>query len=73
MGPYSGAEVCELIGFSLLSLIGNKCNSNNIGVVRDGGLAVCKNASHPLSEKIKKTFQKMLKNKGLVIIINSHM
>ena len=31
MGSYDGAEVCELIGIFMLSLIGNKYNPNNIG------------------------------------------
>ena len=47
MGSYGGAEVCELIDFFLLSLIGNKYNFNNIGLYRDDGLAVFKNTSGP--------------------------
>ena len=46
MGSYDGAEVCELIGIFMLSWIVNKYNSNNIGLDRDAGLAVYKNASH---------------------------
>ena len=37
------------------------------------GLAIFKNISGPQSEKIKKTSQKMFKNKGLDIIINCNM
>ena len=73
MGSYDGAEVCELIGIFILSLIANKYDPNNIGLYRDGGLAVFKNTSGPQSEKIKKTFQKMFKNKGLDMIINCNM
>ena len=73
MGSYDGAEVCELIGIFMLSLIGNKYNHSNIGLHRDDGLAVFKNTSGPQSEKSKKTFQKMFKNKGLDIIINCNM
>ena len=73
MGSYDGAEVCELSGIFMLSLTGNKYNPNNIGLYRDDGLAVFKNTSGPQSEKIKKTFQKMFKNKGLDIIINCNM
>ena len=57
----------------MLSLIGNKYNPNNIGLYRDDGLAVFKNTSGLQSEKIKKTFQRMFKNKGLDIIINCNM
>ena len=68
MGSYNGVEVCELIGIFMLSLIGKKHNPNNIGLYRNDRLAVFKNKSGPQSEKIKKTFQKMFKNKGLDII-----
>ena len=73
MGSYDGADVCELIGIFMLSLIGNKYNPYNIGLYRDDGLAVFKNTSRPRSEKIKKTFQKMFKYKDLDIIINCNM
>ena len=36
-----------------------------IGLYRVDRLAVFKNTSGPQSEKIKKTFQRMFKNKGL--------
>ena len=52
IGSYDRAEVCELIGNFMLSLIGNKYNPNNIGQYRDDGLAVFKNTSGPKSEKI---------------------
>ena len=71
MELYDG--VCELIGIFMLSLLGNKYNPNNSRQYRDDGLAVLKNTSGPQSEKIKKTFQKMFKNKGLDIIINCNM
>ena len=73
MGSYDGAEVCDFVGIFMLSLIGNKYNPNNIGLCKDGGLAVFKNTSAPQSENIKKTFQKMFTNKGLEIVINCNM
>ena len=73
IGSYDGAEVCELIGIFMLSLIRNKYNPSNIGLYRDGGLAVFRNTSGRQSEKVKKIFQKMFKNKGLDIIINCKM
>ena len=68
-----GTEVCERIGIFMFSLIGNTYNRNNIGLCRDYGLAVFRNRSNPQSEKIKKTFQKIFKNKSLDIIINWNM
>ena len=54
-GSYDGAEVCELIGIFMLSLIGNKYNPNSIGLYRDDGWQFLKirNTSSPHSEKMK--------------------
>ena len=49
-----GAEVCEIVGMYLLSLLSSKCNKEKIGLYRDDGLAVFKNISCPRSEKLKK-------------------
>ena len=43
MGSYDGAEVWELSGIFMLSLIANKYNPNNIGLYRNDGLAIFKN------------------------------
>ena len=51
MGSYDRAEVCTLSSVFMLSLIGNKYNSNNIGLYRDDGLGIFKNtSSRPQSE-----------------------
>ena len=67
----TGLRYAKLSVF-LCSIV-NKYNPNNFGLYRDDGLAVFKNTSGPQSEKIKKTFQRMFKNKGLDIIINCNM
>ena len=67
MVSYGEVEVCVLISIFMLSLLGNEYNRNIIGLYRDDGLVVFKNTSGLQSEKFKKTFQKMFKNKGLDI------
>ena len=42
MGAFDGAEVCELVGCFLLSLIPEKYKKENIGLYRDDGLSVFK-------------------------------
>ena len=54
MGIYDGAEICELIGIFMLSLLGTKYDSKNIGLYRDYGLSIFRNVSGPELEKIKK-------------------
>ena len=68
MGAYDGPEVCELIGIFMLSLLSKHINKNHIGLYRDDGLAILKNTSSPEAEKLKKKFQKLVKEKDLDII-----
>jgi hypothetical protein len=69
MGAYDGAEVCELVGIYLLSLLSSKCNKEDMGLYRDDGLAVLRNKSGPQSERTKKAFQKVFSDNGLKIEI----
>ena len=73
MGAFDGAEVCELVGCFLLHSITSTYNKKDIGLYRDDGLALFKNISGPQSERIKKDFQKLFKNHGLDIIIQTNM
>ena len=54
MGAYDGAEICELIGILLLSLIGKKYCSENSGLYRDNSFSIFRNGSRPKLEAIKK-------------------
>ena len=57
----------------MLHLIGKKYDSKNIGLYRDGGLAVFKNVSGPASEKIKEHLQYLFQQKSLQIIIECNL
>ena len=63
MVAYDGAEVCKLVGIFMLNKISEKYNKNNIGLYRDGSLAVFKNISGPEAEHIKRTFNHYLKSR----------
>jgi len=73
MGAFDGAEVCELVGCFLLHLITRSYDKNNVGLYRDDGLAVFKNANGQQCERIKKNLQKLFKNNGLEIIAQCNM
>ena len=73
MGAYDGAEICELVGTYLLSIISQKYNKNDIGLYRDDGLGVFSNTSGPQNERIKKDFVKIFKDKGLDIVIQCNL
>ena len=49
MGSFDGAEVCELIGLFLLNNLSEKYGKNNVGLYRDDGLILLRNASGPQS------------------------
>ena len=61
MAAYDGAEIYKLIVIFILSLIGKKYDSENIGLYSDYGLSIFKNTSGPELEKIKKDIQKIFK------------
>ena len=65
MGAYDGAEICELVGLYLLSIISESYNKEEIGLYRDDDLAVFKNISGPQADKIRKHFQAIFKTSGL--------
>ena len=64
MRAYDGAEIYEPIGIFMLSLLGTKYDSKNIGLYRDDGLSIFRNVSGPDLEKIKKHIQKIFKLKS---------
>ena len=73
MGAYDGAEICELVGSYMLSLIGERYDKKDIGLYRDDGLAIFKNQSGPQNERTKKQLQKIFRDKGLEIVIQCNM
>ena len=70
---YDGAEVCELIGIFMLSLLSKHINKNHIGLYRDGDLAILKNTSGPEAEKLKNKLQKLFEEKDLDIIVQCNL
>ena len=72
MEAYDGAEICELVGIFMLSLLSKNYSSNNIGLYRDDGLSVFRNISGQQAEK-QKIIQKFFKDKGLQIIIKCNL
>ena len=73
MGAYDGAEICELVGIYILSILSTKCGKGNIGLYRDDGLSVFENLSGPQAERIKKEFQKVFNDNGLKIVIKCNL
>ena len=54
MGSFDGVEVCELTGLFLLNNLSEEYGKNNVGLYRDNGLVLLRNASGPQSERTRK-------------------
>ena len=73
MGSNDGAEVCELVGLYILSILSRKYQKSDIGLYRDDGLAIFKSMSGPRMERIKKDIIATFKKLNLKIVIESNM
>lgn len=73
MGSYDGAETCELVGLYILHLLSATFDTGNIGLYRDDGLAVLKNANGHEADKIRKETIRAFKNVGLDITIHVNL
>ena len=70
MGSFDGAEMCELVGCYLLSLLTERYEQN-IGLYRDNGLAVFNKMPQEI-EKIKKELCKIFRENDLKITIEAN-
>ena len=73
MGSFDGAEVCQLISLFLLNNLSEKYGKNNVGLYRDDGLVLLRNASGPQSERTRKDITREFKKQGLNISISTHL
>ena len=71
MGSYDGAEVCDLIGLYLISILKDLINQADIGLYRDDGLLTLKNLSGPQRDKLRKNIIKIFSNVGFNIEIQT--
>ena len=61
MGSFDGAELCELVGLSILHISGKKYGKQRIGLYRDDGLARFGYTNRPQADKIRLNFIKIFK------------
>ena len=54
MGSFDGAEICELVGLYLLHHLAKIFGKEAVGLYRDDGLAILRNASGPDAERVRK-------------------
>ena len=62
MGSYNWTEICELVGFYILHVLGEKYGTDKIGLYRNDGLACFRNISGSQAEWIRKEFTSIFKS-----------
>ena len=73
MGAFDGAEVCELVGLFILSILQVEHPDLNIGLYRDDGLGVHRRIPGPALERKKKSIIQLFKDLGLQITIETNL
>ena len=69
MGSNDGAEVCELVRISILSILSNKYEDAEFGLYRHDGLAAFRNINSQAGDRIRKEIIEIFKQLGLKITI----
>ena len=73
MGSFDGAEICELVGIHILSLLANKLDKQSTGLYWDDGLALLRNTSKQKTDRIRKDIIEIFKNAGFKIQIKTNL
>ena len=74
MGSDDGAEICELVGMYILSILGKVYGIQNVRLYRDDGLVCLHKISRPASDKIGKDIIRAFReNFGLKITIIANL
>ena len=73
MGSFDGAEICELVGIHILSLLSNKLDKQSTGLYKDDGLVLLRNTSKQKTDQIRKDIIKIFKDAAFKIEIKTNL
>ena len=74
MGSYDGAEISELVGLYILSILGEVYGIQNVGLYQNDGLACLHKVGEPASDKMRKDIIRTFReNFGLKITITTNL
>ena len=73
MGSYDGAELCELIGIYIQSLLESTLEKNLMGLYRDNGLIILRNSNSQQTDKIRKKIISIFKSIDFKIEITTNL
>ena len=72
IGSHDGAEVCELVGIYLLSLLAKYIDKNDSHLYRDDGLILLRNVNKQKMDRMRKNI-KIFKDVGFKIEIQTNL
>ena len=72
-GSFDGAEICELGGIYILSLLSNKLDKKTTGLYRDDGLVLLRNTSKQKTDPIQRDIIEIFKNSGFKIEMKTNL
>ena len=73
MGSQDGAEVCEMIGTLVISIIANRLPKGNSGLYTDDGLIMQRNENEQVTNRIRKKVIKIFKEIGFKMEIKTNL
>ena len=73
MGSFDGAELCELVGFFILHILGEKYRKHRTGLYRNDGLVCFRYTSSPQADRIRKDFIKIFIDFNLSITCETNL
>ena len=73
MGCFDGAEICELVGLYILSILGQHFINKDIGLYRDDGLILLRNYNGQKTDRARKTIIKVFKDIGFKLDIETNL
>ena len=73
MGRFHGAEICELVGVHILSLLSNKLEKQSTGLYRDDELVLLRNTPKKKTDRIRKDIIQIFKNAGFKIKMKTNL
>ena len=73
MDSFDGAQIRELVGIHILSLLQNELDKRSTGLYRDDGLVLLRNTSKQKTDRIRKDLIEIFKNTGFKIEIKTNL
>ena len=73
MGSFQGAEACETVGLYLLDKLRRRFGVENMGLYRDDGLGILRNASGPQADKARKDLIRIFKDEKLQVTVETNL